>query len=179
MSVKAAAYRHDKLIELLQRVNAVSGVSQTIWQTVQEIVSPNERILSCYYQLEMREEEVEQGVEAFYSCELVLITTGSFVKIDFFPKVQRYQLTKVYRISDIQVENRIFTEDAFGKSTEPVKGLAQPRQFTMVVKFQDEYGRPAAVWEIESTKPENVKNLIVIARTLNRFVGQPLETLQV
>lgn len=179
MSVKTAAYRHDKLIELLQRVNAVSGVSQQIWQTVQEIVNPNERILACYYQLEMREEEAEQGVEAFYSCELVLVTTGALVTIAFFPKVQRYQLTKVYRINDIKVENRIFTEDAFGKSTEPVKGLAQPRKFDMVVKFQDEYGKECATWEIESTKPENVKNLIVIARTLNRFVGQPLETLQV
>ena len=179
MSVKAAAYRHEKLIELLQRVNAVSGVSQQIWQTVQEIINPNERILSCYYQLEMREEETEEGVEAFYSCELVLITTGAFVTIEFFPKIQRYSLTKVYRISEIKVENRIFKEDAFGKSTEPVKGLAQPRQFNMWVKFQDEYGRDVFTWDIESTKPENVKNLIVIARTLNRFVGMPLETMQV
>lgn len=164
------AYNHPKLQELLKKAGGTPGIGQLICQTVYDTVHPQDRILACYYQFEASVGSNDMGA-AFYSCDLVLITSAYFITVGFYPKLHTIHKRRVYSISDLKVEYQ-------SPSSEDLKRLAgakfYPSNLSVVLSFVNERGDNLDTWSVEVTQPDSIRSLYDTTKLLAKCIGIPL-----
>jgi hypothetical protein len=165
-------FNHPRLQELLKKASAVPGVGSIVIQTIYDLVHPQDRILVCYYQFEATvPKSPADAVNNYYSCEVTLVTSAYFINITIFPKAHTYRKKKIHTVGEVSVKYD-------PPSMEEIKGVQVgkfvPNNLTMAVVLHDEKGNAVDNWQVETTHPEAVRNLMESARMLNKCVGYPL-----
>lgn len=170
MSTAAVAYNHPKLQELLKKAGATPGIGQLIVQTVTDLVHPQDRILACYYYFDASGGSNDVG-GAFYTCDLVLITSAYFITVSFYPKLHAVQKRRVHSISDIKIDYQAPSSDDLKQLN---GGRFYPSNLSVSLSFNNEHGETVDTWSIEVTQPETVRSLYDTARFLSKCIGIPL-----
>ncbi len=171
-----SAFHHPKLGELLKRASASGGIGAVLIQLLHDLVVPQDTVLYCFYVFDAGATGPGGAPEAnaFYSIQVVLVTSAYFINIELMPKTHAYRKRKIYTIADVQVKYDPPSPDEL-RSVQP--GKYCPANINLTVVFADERGAIVDTWNIESTHPEQVRNLMEISRVSSRAVGFPLAKL--
>ncbi len=168
---QATAFSHPRLADLIKRAQAAPGVGPVIIQTLGDLVHAQDSVLMCFYSLDAGAGGVAPDANNYYACEVVLVTSAYYINIGLFPKSHMYRKRKIATISDCQVKYD-------PPSPEELRGLQPgkfaPNNIALTVVFADERGNPVDTWSIESSAPDQVRNLTDIARFASKCVGYPL-----
>lgn len=169
------AFQHPKLGELLRRAQQAGGIGAVLIQLVHDLVVPQDTVLYCFYVFDVGA-AAPGGADAnnFYSIQVVLVTSAYYINIELMPKTHSFRKRKIYTIADVQVKYDPPTPDEL-RPVQP--GKFCPGNINLTVVFADERGSIVDTWNIESTHPEQVRNLVDISRVSSRAVGFPLSKL--
>lgn len=172
---QATAFSHPRLQELMKKAQEVPGVGAIVLQVIGDLVHPQDRVLACYYQFEANVGKTPGDQSSnFYSCELILVTAAYFISVNIFPKNHTYRKKKIHTVSEVQMR---YDPPSISEIKGVQVGKFLPNNLSMSVNFNDDKGNQIEGWQIESTHPESIRNLMEISRILNRCVGFPLSQL--
>lgn len=171
-----SAFSHPKLGELLKRASQSGGIGALLIQLIHDLVVPQDTVLYCFYVFDVGAVGPGGTTDAnnFYSIQVVLVTSAYYINIELMPKTHAYRKRKIYTIADVQVKYDPPSPDEL-RTVQP--GKFCPGNINLTVVFADERGAVVDTWNIESTHPEQVRNLIDISRVSSRAVGFPLSKL--
>lgn len=164
------AYAHPKLNELFQAAASTPFIGQVLIATVRDLVHPQDRIITCYYQIETSAGGPEQL--AYYSIDVVLVTTAFFIRINFYPKTHTCIKKRIHSISDLKLE---YPAPPIEALTELEGQSYLPERMALAVTFQTDKGTPVETWQASASDEERVLQLLDISRILGRYVGMPLQ----
>lgn len=168
---------HEKLIELLWKIKGMGKIGDVIIRTVKETVTPQERIIACFYHLELSEEmKGKEGGPTFYSCEIHLVTTLNYIVLGFYPSFHSYHIKSIHHISDLRLENR-FSTGYEEEQTSPEDKNYAPAFVKFNVTFAGQDNNKVGEWVAEATRPESVDLLLEQVKILAKCVGYPLSKL--
>lgn len=173
---------HEKLIELLRKLRGLGKISDVIFQTLQGVLSSKEKIITCYYQLNLSETPPVEGEEQtanFYSCEIYLITTSNFITLGFYPNYHNYKIKSIYQINEIKFQRSFSTAYEKEETVSAEERNYQPVQVSLEVYFGDEKGNIIDEWKVDTTKEESIDLIQSQIRLLNRCVGMKLSDIQI
>lgn len=173
MSTESTAPVHENLLDLFQKLKSVGSVANIIAHTLKGVLGPSDKVLICFYQMEMSEEETSQP--AMGSCDVTLITNGRYITLGFYPAYHRIEVKEVYKISAFNIQHRFAT----GYETEGELGNAEERGFSpieiqLTVFFINQQGELVAEWHQETSRPEDIKTLFKQTQLLSKLSGKPL-----
>lgn len=174
MSQEASAPVHENLLDLFQKLKTVGPVANVIARTLKGILGATEKVLVCFYQLELSEDVTSQPA-TMGSCDISLITNGRFLTLGFYPAYHRIEVKDVYKISGFNIQHRFAT----GYETEGELGNAEERGFTPIeiqvnVFFVDQNGHAVGEWNQETSRPDDIKTLFKQTQLLGKLTGVPL-----
>jgi hypothetical protein len=175
MSTATVAYNHPKLQELIKKAQATPGIGQLIFQAITDVVHPQDRILACHYYFDSSGGSADPG-GAYYTFELVLITSAYYISITFYPKLHSIQKRRIHAISDIKVEYQSPSSDDLKKVS---GGRFYPSSLSVSLSFVNEHGENVDSWSVEVTQPESVRSLYDTSRWLSKCIGIPLAQIPV
>ena len=168
---QATAFSHPRLAELIKRAQAAPGVGPVIIQTLGDVVHAQDTVLMCFYSLDAGSGGVTPDANNYYACEVVLVTTAYYINIGLFPKSHMYRKRKIATISDCQVK---YDPPSPEELRSLPAGKFAPSNIALTVIFADDRGNTVDTWSIESSAPDQVRNLNEIARFASKCVGYPL-----
>lgn len=168
---------HEKLIELLWKIKGMGKIGDVIIRTVKETVSPQERIITCFYHLELSEQLKDKtGSVTFYSCEIHMITTLNYIVLGFYPSFHSYQIKPIHHISELKLENRFSTGYEEEQQSPEDKNYV-PALVKLNVTFADLHNNKVGEWNADATRPETVALLLEQVKILAKCTGFPLSKL--
>ncbi|MEB3298600.1 MAG: hypothetical protein VKO21_03850 [Candidatus Sericytochromatia bacterium] len=165
------AFQHPRLADLLKRAHAAGGAGAVLIQSLYDLVHPQDTIVACYYSVDMGAGGTGAEANNFYSIDVVLVTSAYFINISLFPKAHLVRKRKIHTITDVQVRYDPPSPDEL-RTVQP--GRFIPSNIALVLVFADERGQVVETWSMESTAPDQVRNLFDIARFAEKCVGYPL-----
>ena len=168
---------HEKLIELLWKIKGMGKIGDVIIRSVKETVSPNERILTCFYHLDLSEQMKSKDAQpTFYSCEIHLVTTMNYIVLGFYPNFHSAHIKQIDHISELRIENRFVTGFDEEEKTAEDKDY-EPINVIFTVAFANKNGDRVCEWNAEASRKETLVLLQEQARVLEKIVGQPLSSI--
>lgn len=166
-----SAFNHPRLQEVMKKAATMGGIGQILMQVLYDTVHPADRILGCFYQIDAPTAKPGDPGGAFYSCEVILITSQYFIFVNLFPKSHLYRKRKVFTVGEVSLK---YDPPNMDEIKTVQAGKFVPRNLTMSVTFNDDKGNLVETWVSETTHPEAIKNLFDIQRILSKCIGFPL-----
>jgi hypothetical protein len=173
--VSLLAYHQEKLKELLKRVLPMGPIGNVMLDTIKAVLTQNEKIIACYYQLDFSEADSSSGQPTFYSSVVQILTGHQFIDLGFYPKYHSQRVLAVAAVQDLKLENTFVTGFEGGEDPLTAEGRGfKPIQTKLECDLIDAQGRSVATWLVEASRPEQIDNLQQIHLTLAKVVGKPL-----
>ncbi|MEB3204534.1 MAG: hypothetical protein VKP57_07530 [Candidatus Sericytochromatia bacterium] len=165
------AFQHPRLADLLRRGQQAGGAGMVLVQSLYDLVHPQDTIVACYYSFDMGSGGSGADANNFYSIDVVLVTSAYFINLALFPKTHHLRKRKIHTITDVQVKYDPPPPDEL-RTVQPGKFV--PSNISILLVFADERGQTVETWAMESTAPDQVRNLFDISRFAQKCVGYPL-----
>lgn len=171
---QSGAFSHPRLADLLKRAQGLGGIGVVIMQTLADLVNAQDTVLMCYFSLDAGAGGLSPEANNYYACEVVLVTSAYYINIGLFPKSHMFRKRKIATIADVQVKYDPPSPEEL-RNVQP--GKFAPSNINLSIVFSDERGSTVETWTIESSAPDQVRNLTEIARFASKCVGFPLAKL--
>jgi hypothetical protein len=172
--------KHEKLIELAKKLNSFGKITEVIFTKLSDVITPNEKILLCFYQLQTGNKYFEDGstVPQISSCELSILTTQNFITLTFLQTQHTINVKNIDHISELNVltlfGSRYDTEAEIGAE----ENSFNPTQLKISYVFNNARGEKVATWDIDTMDEQNIKALVEQTKVVSQYIGVPLSKVQ-
>ncbi len=171
-----AIKKHELLIELAKKLNTLGKITEVIFTSLSEVITQEEKILFCHYQLQTGNKYLENGavVPQFYSCEMNLLTTDKFLILGFFPTAHTISVKSIDHIGDLSIQKMFGSQ--YDESTEmgAEENSYNPTQLKVSYVFNNSKNEKVAVWDIDTMDEQQIKSILSQTRLLSQHIGKPL-----
>lgn len=172
--------KHEKLIELAKKLNSFGKITEVIFTKLSDAVTPNEKILLCFYQLQTGNKYLEDGstVPQISSCELNILTNRNFISMTFLQTQHTINVKNIDHISELNIQtmfgSRYDTESEIGAE----ENSFNPTQVKISYVFNKGGGEKVATWDIDTMDEHNIKDLLEQTKVVSQYIGMPLSKVQ-
>lgn len=176
----ATIKKHERLIELAKKTNNLGKITEQIFTQLSDLVTLNEKVLICYYQLQVGEVPVQGGgsKQQLFSCELHLLTTSKFLKLGFYPTSHTYNVRKVDHIGELNVQKIFGSQYDIDSEIGAEENSFKPSQLKFSMTFNDANGDKVTSWDIDTMEENNISLLLEQIKEISQHIGVPLAKLQ-
>lgn len=172
--------KHEQLIDLAKKLNSLGKITEVIFTSLSEIITPEEKILFCHYQMQTGNKYHENGsvTPQFYSCEMNILTDTNFLSIGFFPTYHSFNVKNVDHIGELNIQTLFGSQ--YDESTEmgAEENSYNPTQIKINYVFNNSKGEKVAVWDIDTMDPQNIKSIVSQTKALSQYIGKPLSSVK-
>lgn len=172
--------KHERLIELAKKLNNLGKITEVIFTSLSDFITPNEKILVCYYQLQTGQRYLENGttVPQFYSCEMTVLTEFNYITLGFLPNSHNINVRNVDHIAELNIQTlfgSVYDEDA---ELGAEQNSYNPTQLKISYVFNNARGEKVANWDLDTMDEQNIKMILSQTKALTQFIGTPLTKIQ-
>lgn len=168
--------KHELLIELAKKLNSFGKITEIIFTSLSEVITQEEKILFCHYQLQTGNKYLDNGsfVPQFYSCEMNILTTNNFLSLGFFPTAHTIGVKNVDHIGELNIEKMFGNQ--YDESTElgAEENSYNPTQIKVNYVFNNSRNEKVAVWDIDTMDEQHMKSILTQTTLLSQHIGKPL-----
>ena len=172
--------KHERLIELAKKLNSLGKITEVIFIALSDMITPNEKILLCYYQLQTGQRYLENGttVPQFYSCEMSILTEVNFLSLSFLPNSHNINVKNVNHIAELNIQTMFgsqYDEDAeLGAEVNSFN----PTQLKISYIFNNARNEKVASWDVDTMDDESIKMILSQTKLLSQHIGKQLSEIQ-
>ncbi|RYY00351.1 hypothetical protein EON78_01410 [bacterium] len=172
--------KHELLIELAKKLNSLGKITEVIFTSLSEVITNEERVLFCNYQLQTGNKYLDNGsvVPQFYSCEMTILTDCNFLTLGFFQASHTITVKNIDHIAELNIQT-IFGNQ-YDESTEigAEENSYTPTQIKIGYVFNNSRNEKIAVWDIDTMDQQSIKNILSQTKQLSQHIGKPLSTIK-
>lgn len=178
--ILATIKKHEKMIELAKKLNTFGKITEVIFGNVSEVVTPEEKILLCYYQTQVGQKYFENGTTApqLYTCELYMLTDRNFLKFSFLQTAHSVVIKNVDHISELAIHNIFGSQYDIDETIGAEEKSFTPTQVKIAFEFCNSRNEKIDTWEVDTMDEQSMKMLLPQAKALSQYIGTSLSKIQ-
>lgn len=176
----ATIKKHEKLTELVKKLNPFGKITEVIFTTVSDVLAPSEKILLCFYQVQIGQKYMDDGSSfpRLSSCELNLITDRNFVKFSFLQTHHTVSVINVDHISNLSFTTLFGDKYDLDEEMGAEEKSFAPTQLKMSYDFANQKGEKIDSWELDIMDEQSIQMILPQTKILSQYIGTPLKNIQ-
>jgi hypothetical protein len=176
----ATIKKHEKLTELVKKLNPFGKITEVIFNTVSDVLAPAEKILLCFYQIQIGQKYMDDGssVPRLSSCELCLITDRNFIRFSFLLTHHSIKVRNVDNICNLNFNILFGDKYDLDEEIGAEEKSFTPTQLQITYDFANQKGEKIDSWELDIMDEPSIQMMLPQTKYLSQFVGTPLKNIQ-
>ncbi|PKL76703.1 MAG: hypothetical protein CVV27_08900 [Candidatus Melainabacteria bacterium HGW-Melainabacteria-1] len=166
----------EALNDLVEKVTPLGPIGTLISRTLKVMLSPSEKVLISFHQLQTSEAIAAGQPGSFGSLDLKLLTTERYLSLGFYPTYHHFEVRDVHKISHFSMQNRFATGyEGEGDATTAEERGFNPIEIVLEIRFEDEHGQEVLTWNQDASRAEDIRTLFKQLPVLSSLVGKALK----
>ncbi|MEK7432542.1 MAG: hypothetical protein AABZ74_05365 [Cyanobacteriota bacterium] len=168
--------KHERLIDLAKKLNPFGKITEVIFATLSDVISPEEKILFCNGETQIGAKYLPNGtsVPSLYSCDLTILTNKNFLKFIFLQTAHTVNIKNVDNIGNLHYQTIFGSQfDVEEEINAEEKGF-NPSHLKVSVEFNNSKNEKVASLDLDTMEDASIKSILPQIKFLSQHIGKPL-----